>query len=657
MSPRPEDRQPADELPVARLCVDVPLAHLDRPFDYLVPTTLDDSVRPGSRVRVRFAGKLVDGYVLERVQESEHGGRLSYIERAISAEPVLAPEIARLARVVADRYAGSLTDVLRLAIPPRHARVEAEEPKTAAVQANPPPTANAWSDYTAGPAFLKAIAAHRPARAVWSALPGEDWPIRLAEAIAIALQAGRGAVVVVPDQRDLDRVDAACTSVIGTGQHVALSAELGAAERYRRWLAVRRGAVRAVVGMRAAALAPVADVGLLAIWDDGDDLHAEQRAPYPHARDVLVLRSHQSGAALLVAAHGRTAEAAQLVSTGWAHEIVAPREVVRRRAPRVVAAGDDELLARDEAARSARLPSVAFRAARAALDAGRPVLVQVPRRGYAPSLACQECRSPARCKVCQGPLASSASGSIAFCRWCGATAANWACNHCGASTMRAAVVGARRTAEELGRAFPEVSVRTSGGGHIVKDVPAKPALVVATPGAEPVAEDGYGAALLLDAWALLTRADLRAAEETLRRWANAASLVVGADDGGTVVVVGADAGLPVVQALVRWDVRGYAERELADRVELGFPPALRFAELTGTPDAIRDLVDAARLPDSAEQLGPVPANDESLERLLIRVPRHDGATLAVALHAASGVRSARKASDAVRVRLDPVELG
>jgi primosomal protein N' (replication factor Y) len=633
------------------LCVDVPLAHLDRPFDYLVPESLADAVVPGSRVRVRFAGKLVDAYVLERAAESDHTGRLSFVDKSVSAEPVLSAEVLGLARAVADRWAGSLIDVLRLAIPPRHARVEGEEPGSATTAPEQPQPGD-WARYTAGTAFLRALSDGRPARAVWSALPGEDWPARIATVVQATLAAGRGVVVVLPDYRDLARVDAALTDALGAGRHVALAADLGPAERYRRWLSVRRGLVRAVVGTRAAAFAPVVDPGLLVVWDDGDDLLAEPRAPYPHARDVLALRAHLAGAALLLGGHVRTAEAQQLVTTGWAAEIVAPRPVVREVAPRIVPTGDDFAAARDPAARTARLPTVGWRAAKETLDKGAPVLVQVPRRGYVPSLACARCRAPARCGVCQGPLASTSGHAVPTCRWCGALAGRWVCSVCGGNQLRAVVVGAGRTAEELGRAFTSYPVRRSGGDAVLAEVSDEPALVVATPGAEPLAEGGYGAALLLDAWALLTRPDLRAAEETLRRWANAAALV---RSTGTVVVV-ADGGLAVVQALVRWDPAGYAARELADRAELGFPPAARMASLTGKPAAIADFITAAHLPEQTEQLGPVPV-DEETERLLLRVRRTDGPALAAALHAASGVRSARKAPDPVRIQLDPAELG
>ena len=648
--PRSTPREPAAQAPVARVMVDVALAHLDRPFDYLISAELDDAVQAGSRVRVRFAGRLVDGYVLERGAESTHGTKLAFVERAVGDVPVLTGETARLFRAVADRYAGSFVDVARLGIPPRHARAEARAEHE---RLDPPvaPGSTGWSRYRTGAGYLAALAQGRAARAVWSALPGEDWPRRLAELIQVTLAGGRGAVVVVPDARDLARVDAALTELLGPGLHVALSAELGPAERYRRWLAVRRGTVRAVVGTRAAVYAPVSDLGLLAIWDDGDDLHREPRAPYPDARDVLAVRSSLTGAALLVGGYARTAEAQLLLDSGWAHEIIADRTVLREVAPQIVATGDDFEQLRDPAARAARLPSLAWRTAREALGAGTPVLVQVPRRGYIPSLACVRDRTPARCPICSGPLAATSGHAIPTCRWCGGPAGDWACPTCGDRRMRAVAVGSARTAEELGRAFPGVVVRTSGRDQILDTVDDSPALVVATPGAEPVAVGGYGAALLLDGWSLLARPDLRAGEETLRRWMNAAALV----RAGGPVVVSAESGVAVVQALVRWDPAGSASREFADRAELRFPPAVRMASLTGAPAAVAELVAAAVLPEPHEVIGPVPVSETTI-RMLARVPREQGAALASALHQAAAGRSARKAPDPVKIILDPAEL-
>ena len=744
-------RQPAAELPVARVAVDISLPHLDRPFDYLVPELMAESAVPGCQVRVRFAGQLTGGFLLERRAGTDHQGKLGFLERVVSPEPVLTPEIAGLARAVADRYGGTLADVLRLAIPPRHAgasrsraggsksgesgtgrgdlvaagpgsvtgspaagagvvgrtagRPAAEEPaagdpdggglaaggpvaggpagggpagegmaggglagggpvagdpaagERALAEGSWPP----WGRYPDGPSFLAALADGRSPRAIWSALPGQDWPAEIAQAVAAATASGRGAVVVVPDSRDLSRVDAALSATLGPGRHVALMASLGPAERYRRWLAAERGEVQVVAGTRSAMFAPVARLGLVVLWDEGDDLHAEPRAPYPHAREVLALRAHRARSAALIGGFARTAEAAQLISSGWARPLQASRPVVRQFAPAVQPAGAEAELARDEAARSARLPGIALRTARAALADG-PVLFQVPRRGYLAAVACERCHSPARCD-CGGPAELPGPQAPLRCGWCG-SAIGRSCRRCGHQGLRALVTGALRTAEELGRAFAGVPVVTSGGSQVLEQVGGDPAVVVATPGAEPVARHGYAGAVLLDGWAMLGLASLRAAEEALRRWMNAAALVRPAADGGSVVVV-ADGAQPAVQALIRWDPATYADRELAERAELRFPPTARMASVSGPEHAVAALLEALALPQNGELLGPLSALDgrtgavgraSEATRYLVRVPRSEGTALALALRAAQAVRSAAKEPGSVRVQLDPAAL-
>jgi primosomal protein N' (replication factor Y) (superfamily II helicase) len=646
-------------MPVARVAVEISLPNLDRPFEYLVPEALDDVAVPGCRVRVRFAGRLTGGFLLERTEVSEHEGKLGFLERVPSAEVVLTPEIAGLARAVADRYGGTLADVLRLAIPPRHAAAEAAP--HAPLPAGAVVAGAEMTGYENGGSFLAALAGGRSPRAVWSALPGPRWPEEIAGAVAAVVASGRGAVIVVPDARDLTWLDAALAGRLGSGRHTVLSADLGPAERYRRWLLVARGEVPVVAGLRSAAFAPVRRLGLVVLWDEGDDLLAEPRAPYPHAREVLVLRAHRAGAAAMIGGFARTAEAQLLVSGGWARPLAAGRELIRQAAPKVVAAGDDPELARDEAARSARLPSLALRTTREAIAAG-PVLVQVPRQGYLAAVACEHCRTPARCS-CGGPAELPGARLALRCGWCGSPV-DPACARCGHTGLRALVTGATRTAEELRRAFPAAAVLTSGGNSILAEVSGDPAIVVATPGAEPVAAGGYSAAVLLDGWALLGRASLRAAEEALRRWMNAAALVRSASAGGTVVVV-ADQGLPAVQALIRWDPATFASRELAARAELRFPPAARMAALTGDAGAVQALLDGAALPAGAEILGPVPVHGydrtgaespTDIVRYLVRVPRSEGGELAAALHAAQADRTARKETGLLRVQLDPAAL-
>ncbi|MBT2385960.1 primosome assembly protein PriA, partial [Streptomyces sp. ISL-11] len=132
----------AEELPVARVLVDKGLIHLDQYFDYAVPAAMDAEARPGARVRVRFGarvvakgrregGELHNGFIVERLAESDYRGPLAPIAQVLSPEPVLGPGLLSLCRAVADRYAGTLADVVQLAVPPRRARAEAA--------ASPPP--------------------------------------------------------------------------------------------------------------------------------------------------------------------------------------------------------------------------------------------------------------------------------------------------------------------------------------------------------------------------------------------------------------------------------------------------------------------------------------------------------------------------------------
>ncbi|MDZ5622173.1 primosomal protein N' [Nocardioides sp. HM23] len=643
--------EPAAVDPVARVLVDLPLAHLDRTFDYTVPASMADQAVPGARVKVRFAGQDVDGFVVERAAESDHGGRLTSLRRVVSAEPVLTPAIATLCRRIAERYAGVSADVRRLAVPPRHATTEKQpSPPAPPLESRPLGGEEPWAAYPAGAAFRHHLRTGGAPRAVWSAAPGEDWPRRLAELAEATRDSSRGTVICVPDHRDVARVDAALTDLMGPDHHVTLQAEAGPGPRYRDFLMVSRGARRIVVGTRSAAFAPVHDLGLVVIWDDGDDLHAEPRAPYPHTREVLLERAEIEGCAALVGGFSRSVEADGLLQTGWAKEISAPRPTVRDRALIGVAGAGDR---RDPYAGAARVPREAHDAVRWGLERG-PVLVQTPRAGYVLRLACDRCRTPARCSACTGPLQLTGPTTPPRCRWCATEVPGWVCAECGGHGLRAPVIGDARTADELGRAFAPVPVVTSSGDRIRAEVDAERRIVVATPGAEPVAAEGYAVVVLLDTWLLLARDSMRAAEEALRRWSNAVALL---RPGGRALAVGEPA-TPALQALVRWDQAGFAGRESEERREARLPPATLVATLRAAPGALDDALTLLDLPDDADVLGPLaplPGAVDEDERAVLRVPRAHGAALSAALAELQRVRSARKL-DPVRIQVDPMEI-
>ena len=673
--------------PVARVRVDSTLPQVDRTFDYRVPAELSEDAVPGARVRVLFNGHELTGYIEERAATTDWTRTsLLPLKSVLSRVPSVAPEIFALAEALADRYASTVANMLRLAVPPRIAALDKKyapllpgyesaylgdsspacesapentaengpesdsepmapentEPEPAAFTAsndtdpyawlatpgapapfvldppalNPdaPDAASVFSDYENGAEFIEDVAGGAATRAVMTVLPGHlehTWADVLATALATAAASGRGAIAVVPTAKNLDLLEAALAERLPADSFVRLSSDSTPHTRYHGFVKARLGRVPVVIGTRAAAYAPVANLGLVVCWDDGDSSLLEQRAPYCHARDVLLLRASAENTAALFAGFSMSSEAARLVRTRWASHVRAPRALVRDFSPRIFSTGSEFELARDPLAAMARIPHLAFEHARRALARG-PVLVQVARSGYIPSFSCERCRMPARCGECSGPLSVASGSSVPSCSWCGRLAQQWRCSECGFTHWRYSAAGATRTAEELGRAFPNVPVISSAGDHVRASVGPEPALVVATPGAEPVAFGGYAAALLLDADKMLRFDSLRAPEAALRRWLNAAALVRPAALEGTVVTTASPS--PVEQALVRWDPAWFAREELEERAQTGLPPAVRTAAVTGAEADVRafmeEFLGSSALPERVrEQLrivGPVP---------------------------------------------------
>jgi primosomal protein N' (replication factor Y) len=651
---------------VARVLIDSPLPQLDRLFDYAVPDAIADQALPGVRVRVplRTAGRVVDGYLVELGEPDASDRPLSELDAVVSPMPVLTPGLYALARRAADRAAGSAVDILRLAIPRRMVRAEK------AWLASPPPAAPSigtaereWCARVLGeyPGLTEGLDQSQrialdapPAPALLEdRTPVGSWAVLLAAAAVHTLAQGRSAVIAVPDHRDRAQLEAVLATRVPPDALVRDDAKQTGPARYAAFLRTLADAPCIVIGNRSTVYAPVSDPGLVAVWDDGDPLMAEPLSPGVHARDAALLRQELDGGALVFAGHTRTTDVQRLVEVGWLRECPA----ARRRSPRVVLSAT-----REGESRGARVPSSAFAAARDALASG-PVLVQVARPGFAPVLVCARCRHPARCAHCGGPLHAARFGAVPACSWCGRAAAGWACPECASTQVRMASSGSERTADELGRAFPGTRVIVADGDHPVTVVDERPALVVATRGAEPLAVGGYRAVILLDGDRMLLADDLRIGESCLRWWSNAAAL---AAPGAPVHLVGVTGA--VARALATWTQPAYARAELADRAPLRMPPTIRVAAVEGSQAAVDASLAALRADvpelDADAVLGPVAHDDAA--RALVRFEYALGARVAGSLRASvigQAVRSRRPAkgrprgqANTLRIRVDVPDL-
>lgn len=652
---------------MAQVLLDSALPQLDHLFDYAVSDELADSIRVGQRVRVPFRSqqRKAFGYVIGFSHASSFPGELSPISDIVSSVPLLTPEVFRLARAVSDRAGGSAGDIIRLAIPGRQVRIEKKHlaeassvehgpgpGDSATVTASAPEAVETAAQLVAG-ARLALTASHGPVRLPTGEWVG-NWAAQFAQLASAVHAEGRSVIVVLPDYRNLDQVIDALAA-FGHDGAVRVDARQSAGERYASFLRVLDKVPSIIVGNRSAVYAPAHRLGAILMWDDGDPVLAEPLAPYVHARDAALVRAEQSGAGLFFSAHSRSAEVERLVRIGYVDAQVNPP-----RRTRVIHA--DASIAPD--AFAGRVPEYAARTIREGLRTG-PVLVQVATPGYAPVSVCSDCGDLARCAGCGGPIGFRVAGRAA-CRWCGQHAGGWSCPGCGAQRLVERGMGSARTVEQFERQFRGVRVLLSDGDHPRENVDARSALVVATRGAEPIAAGGYRAVVLLDAERLLSLEQLRAGEDCLRWWENAAALA--APDG---VCLMASGGGPVVQAFVTGRTDEWLRNELADRQALRYPPAVRVASVTGGLAEVDRALATLRTPDvlpGVEVLGPTPIHssdpayaDAHVVRAIVRFEYARGAEIAKRLRGAlvadaAGASSRQKGRAPGRARPEALRL-
>jgi primosomal protein N' (replication factor Y) len=554
-----------------QVLVDVPLFHLDRPFTYRVPEALRDAVQLGSRVKVPFGGRRrVDGWVVGRADELPTDAR--DLLRVVSPLPAFGPGELELLRWVADRYAGTVVDALRLAVPPRVAAVDTAVDATAGGDAGGPsgpapgPAAGRVEGRREpGPAgtgrdpLVDLVAAGRGGAVYWRPLPGEDRGARVTALVEAALAEGRGAIVVTPE--------VAAGSAVGDAVRKAfpdaadLASDLSDRRRYRAWAELRRGRRLVVVGGRSAVLAPLPALGCVVIDDEANFAHKEQRTPRFHAREVALRRAARGRALCVLTGTVPSPEALAAMQAGQCRLLRPDRAAERHARPLVEVVDPD-----DEGPTAARLHPRALAAIRAALQRGESAYVLVPRRGAA---------DPAE------PGARTA----------GQVAAELARILPGAPVWRLdrEVVDPGAMPPWAGQR-PGVIVGTVAG---VKDHP-------------PLT--GCRTVVVVGADTALGQAEVRAAEDAYRTWSRAAAWCgPGRASAGRLVLQTRHGSHHAVQALVRWDPEFFWRHELPRRVELRFPPARRLVLAEGpVPEeaAAARAALAAALGPKAELLGP-----------------------------------------------------
>ena len=608
---------PAHSYPYARLWVDTGVFHLDSPYDYAVPEELSSMVVTGVRVQVPFNGREVEGVVLERLETSLTSGRIKVISKVLSPHPVATEQSLKLIEAVAHKWAANPWEVLRSAIPTRVAGVDrtfspAQEMPREITKNSGIFTFNAFEPY-----------------------------LDPAEQVSLLVDGilGSGSVLVIaPDERDISAI---CKQVNAKKiKCIRLDSSLPRAERYRNYLMAMDAKNCMVIGARSAVFAPMKDLKTIIVYKESSHEHFEIRTPGWNVRDVVTLRKSNEDINLIFTGYVPSLELAALIENKNLKYITH----THRLKVKAFSSSDGALL-----------PGRIFSEIRKALTLG-PALFIIPRKGYGNALLCAHCKNLAVCK-CGARLIVGSKAAPPVCVLCATTYPDWRCAWCARDKQYVAARGIERAAEEISRAFPGIPTILSFGDVIKTHIENKPSLVLATPGAAPIVEGGYGAVILLEGLKFFSHPDLRAQERARELFFEIAAMVnsIGA------VLLSIEEPHPIVASLARWNPGAMIRREMAERLEIPLPPFVSSVIITGAQQdfvsiasGLRKAINDQRLPKSTKMFGPTVLN-KGIAKIVLYCPQIDLQELTVFLHEFKRRRSIAK-KEYLTIRINPYSL-
>jgi len=605
----------ATVLPYARVRVDTGVFHLDQLYDYQIPEKLTDVVEVGVRVQLPFGGRETEGIVVERVAAPERAGELKSITKVLSVVPIATSQSLDLIDSVASHFASNPWDVIRSAIPPRVASLDKNFVSDGSHQHNRGKFVVEFQ--TLSPY----IEAHN----------------QLVNLVLKNYESG-SVLVIAPDEKDVDRmIEALGVSGI---QILKLTAAMPRDERYHNYLHAMHGAKSLVVGTRSAIFTPVNNLGTIIVHKESSHDHYEIRSPGWNTRTVGLIRSKN--------------ESLKLVLTGFSPSIEVS-ELIDEREIKYLNSKETVNVKAFTPADGSLLPGRIFSEIKKALELG-PVLFIAPRKGYGNALLCAHCRNVALCD-CGGRLAVAAKLKAPSCVHCGKVFQGWKCSFCNRDKQYLAGRGIDRAAEEISRAFPKFPVVISAGDVIKDRIEHKPALVLATSGAQPQVQGGYAAVVILDGMRFFAHTDLRTQERARELFFETSSLI--SPKGAVLLVI--DDSHPIISAIARWNVAPLIKRELNERAELNLPPIVFSALLVmdqsigmqivnGLKKALAD----GRIPHSCKIYGPTEISKGQV-KIVIHADKKDAKALTDVVHELQRRRSIAK-KELFTLRVEPYSL-
>jgi len=416
------------------------------------------------------------------------------------------------------------------------------------------------------------------------------------QAIAHALEQGKGAIVLVPEisltPQTVERFKARFSSGELQTLVAVLHSHLSTGERHDEWHKIRQGRARIVIGARSAVFAPVEPLGLIIVDEEHEHTYKQEETPRYHARDVAIMRGQMERAVVVLGSATPSLESYYNCQRGKYTLLELPERVDDRKMP-LVRVVDMRQAARKEKGMLVFSPQLK-ESINQRLEKGEQTILFLNRRGYSSSLQCEKCGFVCECPNCSLSLTYHRPENLLRCHLCGYNErVPKVCPNekCGNPAIRYSGLGTQKVEDVLGKLFPKARVRRMDADVMKRKEDYRKVLgdfrtgkIDILIGTQMIAKGLHFPNVtlvgIIYADLALNLPDFRAGERTFQLLTQVAGRAGRGDVEGEVFVQAFAPFHPAIQYARRHDFVGFYEQELEFREQLRYPPAARVALLT-----------------------------------------------------------------------------
>jgi len=397
-------------------------------------------------------------------------------------------------------------------------------------------------------------------------------------AIAEVLEAGRGAIVLVPEISLTPQLASRFRARFGDAVAV-LHSGLTDRERFDEWYRIREGQARIALGARSAVFAPVRDLGMVIVDEEHDSSFKQEEGVRYSARDVALVRAQRADAVCVLGSATPSMESYRSAEVGRHTLIELPERATPKPLPEVEIVDLKKYKVDADTLLSAPLAA----AIGETLARGEQVILFLNRRGFNTFVVCTACGEAFRCTECSVSLTYHRYLDRLVCHHCGLSkVVPERCPSCSAEAIVKRGLGTERVAEGVAERFPDArvdrldrDVAAARGIHTVLGRFARHESDILV-GTQMVTKghDFPGVTLVgvLSADAALSLPDFRASERTFQLLAQVAGRAGRGDRPGRVLIQTYRPEASAIVAAREHDYPGFYRQELQSRDELGYPP-------------------------------------------------------------------------------------